>query len=141
MLPTTSDRPLGVQAAAAIGTTASARPAAISPSSGRQRGEGRRPVGNSRSVRGNEATKPGAKIQTESQAKRGPSGHEPVAVSRAYLEYSQEKPLRLLHRPPERRTHPTGFRGAGLRSRRRPAEKETARITDPVVSDEPIPPR
>src|SRR5215212_10400420 len=131
--------PLIGQAATAIGTTPSARPAAMSHRRGRQRGEGGRPVGKSSSVRG-KATKPGANTQVESHAKSVPSGRQPLVSMRAYLEYSQEKALRLLQKPPKRKIQPTGFSGR-LRTITAPtAEKETARIAEPVASDEPISP-
>jgi hypothetical protein len=74
--------PLSGQAATAIGTTINARPTAMSYKTKRQRGEGGRPVGKSRNMRG-KVIKPVANTQVKSHERYAPPGQGPGSVTSA----------------------------------------------------------
>src|ERR687886_1346504 len=80
-----------------------------SQATGRQRRDGRRPVGNSRGAKVTSSNVPGAPIQETSQAIAAPAGSEPGRVTSAYTEYWWAKLLARFDTAIAQKTQPMGL--------------------------------
>ena len=110
-----------------------ARKATAAHRTGRQRGEGNLPVGNSRIGNTTRRDHPTPLAHPPNHPIQPPAGSAPGSVNRAYTAYSSASSAEAMTRAPERKSQPIGF--SGRREAIRAPTEENARIKT-ATSDE-----